>query len=104
MDLRADLIGAGRNHLPRAGRPGLHPGVTTNYELFSVAGPGPTAELFGVFAVSVVHNVIHLVLGVAGVTSGLVPAPSAAQSFLVVGGGLVLLLAAYGAAAVRVSP
>lgn len=83
---------------------GFIPGITTAYDQFSVAGPGPTAELFDVFAVSVVHNIIHLVLGVAGIASGLVPAPAAAQSYLVVGGGIVLVLAVYGAAAVTVAP
>jgi Domain of unknown function (DUF4383) len=49
-----------------AGVLGFIPGVTTDYHLLEWAGHHSGAKLFGVFAVSVLHNVVHLAFGVIG--------------------------------------
>jgi hypothetical protein len=67
---------------------GFIPGVTTDYGLLDWAGPHFGAKLFGVFAVSGLHNVIHLVSGVVGFALARTYAASRAY-FL--GGGLVYL-------------
>ena len=45
---------------------GSLPGITCRGELHW-AGQGSTAELFGVFTVSVVHNAVHLASGIAAI-------------------------------------
>ena len=67
---------------------GFIPGVTTDYGLLDWAGPHSGAKLFGVFAVSGLHNVIHLISGVVGFALARTYAASRAY-FL--GGGLVYL-------------
>lgn len=71
---------------------GFIPGVTTGD--LSAAGPHSEALLLGVFAVSVLHNVVHLVFGVAGVLAS--RARGAARAFLMAGGFVYLLLWVYG--------
>lgn len=83
---------------------GFIPGITANYEQFSVAGPGPAAELFGLFTASVVLNSIRLVFGIAGLIMALVPAAGGVRVFLVPGGGVMVLFAVYGAVMTTVSP
>jgi hypothetical protein len=67
---------------------GFIPGVTTDYGLLQWAGHQPGAELFGVFAVSGVHNVVHLAFGVVGLM--LTRSYAAARAYLL-GGGLAYL-------------
>jgi uncharacterized protein DUF4383 len=67
---------------------GFIPGVTTDYGLLDWAGPHSGAKLFGVFAVSGLLNVIHLISGVVGLALARTYAASRAY-FL--GGGLVYL-------------
>ena len=45
---------------------GFIPGVTTHYDQLQWAGHHSGAQLFGVFAVSGLHNVIHLIFGLLG--------------------------------------
>lgn len=45
---------------------GFIPGVTTDYDSMTFAGHESGAELLGVFAVSVLHNIVHLLFGVGG--------------------------------------
>lgn len=45
---------------------GFVPGVTTDYDRLRMAGPDSEAHLFGVFQVSVLLNLLHMVVGVAG--------------------------------------
>lgn len=45
---------------------GFVPGVTTNYDQLSLAGHGSGALLLGLFAVSVLHNLVHAAFGVVG--------------------------------------
>jgi Domain of unknown function (DUF4383) len=67
---------------------GFIPGVTTDYGLLEWAGPHSGAKLFGVFAVSGLHNVVHLITGIVGFALARTYAASRAY-FL--GGGLVYL-------------
>jgi hypothetical protein len=75
---------------------GFIPGITTGYDGLRFAGPDSSAMLFGVFAVSVLHNIVHLLFGVAGVWAA--SRTQTARGFLVVGGGVYLLLWIYGVA------
>jgi ABC-type transport system involved in multi-copper enzyme maturation permease subunit len=70
-----------------AGIGGFIPGITTNAGDIALYGHESPAMLLGIFQVSVLHNVIHLVFGVAG----LVMARTAPKMYLV-GGGLIYLL------------
>ncbi|WP_172801487.1 DUF4383 domain-containing protein [Arthrobacter sp. OY3WO11] len=73
---------------------GFIPGITTNYETLGFAGHGSGALLLGVFQVSILHNIVHLLFGVAGIAM----ARSAAQSrnYLIGGGAVYLVLWIYG--------
>jgi Domain of unknown function (DUF4383) len=62
--------------------------VTTDYGLLEWAGPHSGAKLFGLFAVSGLHNVVHLITGIVGFALARTYAASRAY-FL--GGGLVYL-------------
>ena len=73
---------------------GFIPGITTNYEALGFAGHESEALLLGIFQVSVLHNIVHLLFGAAGIAM----AGSAAQSrnYLLVGGAIYLVLWLYG--------
>ena len=73
---------------------GFLPGVTTDLDDLAVTGPDSRAQLFGVFGVSVVHNVVHLSFGVLGVAVARAPKP--ATAYLVWGGVAYLALWVYG--------
>lgn len=74
---------------------GFIPGVTTNlYDGLDFAGNGSTAELLGIFQVSVLHNLVHLGFGLAGIVLARAPAESAA--YLIGGGAIYLVLWVYG--------
>ncbi|WP_344879643.1 DUF4383 domain-containing protein [Allokutzneria multivorans] len=73
---------------------GLVPGLTTDYALLKMAGPRSGAELFGLFDVSVLHNVVHLLFGAAGLTLG--NTSRGARRFLAVGAVVALALGLYG--------
>jgi hypothetical protein len=45
---------------------GFIPGITTDYSEMSFAGSDSTAELLGIFQVSVLHNLVHVLFGIAG--------------------------------------
>ena len=69
---------------------GFIPGVTTNlYDGLEFAGNDGTAELLGLFQVSVLHNIVHLLFGLVGLA--LTKTPEGARTFLV-GGGVVYLV------------
>ena len=67
---------------------GFIPGITTHYGDMSFAGHGSDAKLLGIFQVSILHNIVHLLFGVVGIA--LAKAPETARQFLV-GGGVVYL-------------
>ncbi|GII62764.1 membrane protein [Sphaerisporangium krabiense] len=73
---------------------GFIPGITTDYGSMGWAGYRSTAFLFGVFQVSVLHNFIHLLFGIVGVS--LARTWAGARAYLVWGGVLALLWWIYG--------
>jgi hypothetical protein len=73
---------------------GFVPGITSNYGSMSFASHHSDAKLLGLFQVSVLHNLVHLVFGVAGLA--LARTISGARNYLVVGGIIYLVLFVYG--------
>ncbi|SCL32414.1 protein of unknown function [Micromonospora nigra] len=73
---------------------GFVPGITTNYDDLQFAGHESGAELLGLFQVSILHNLVHLAFGVAGLA--LARTVSGARAFLIGGGAIYLLLWLYG--------
>jgi hypothetical protein len=70
---------------------GFVPGVTTNlYDGLEFSGAAGTAELLGVFEVSVLHNVLHGLFGIAGLA--LAGTASGARTYLLGGGAVYLSL------------
>ncbi|SDI19654.1 protein of unknown function [Actinokineospora alba] len=74
---------------------GFVPATVTDHETMGFAGPERPGLLFGLFAVSVLHNLMHLGFGLIGVVMSRATA-TAARLFLVGGGGLLMLFGAYG--------
>jgi hypothetical protein len=77
-----------------AGIAGFIPGLTTSYDDMKFAGHESGAELVGVFNVSILHNLVHLAFGFAGLA--LARSWATARNFLVVGGVVYLGLWVYG--------
>ncbi|GAA2866353.1 DUF4383 domain-containing protein [Streptosporangium fragile] len=73
---------------------GFIPGITANTGDLELAGPGSDAMLLGIFEVSILHNVVHLLFGVAGIA--LSRTWAGARNFLIGGGIVYLLLFLYG--------
>ena len=73
---------------------GFTPGVTTDYDTLTFAGHHTEAALLGIFQVSVLHNIVHLLFGVAGIAAA--RTAGAAKGFLVGGGLIYLVLWIYG--------
>ncbi len=73
---------------------GFVPGATTNVGNMEFAGHEANAELFGIFHVSVLHNLVHLLFGVVGLA--LARTASGAKRFLIGGGLTYAAVAAYG--------
>ncbi|SMC66793.1 DUF4383 domain-containing protein [Kibdelosporangium aridum] len=73
---------------------GFIPGVTTNYDLLEFAGHQSGAMLLGVFNVSILHNLVHLAFGIAGVA--MARTAGGARAFLIGGGAVYLVLWIYG--------
>lgn len=72
---------------------GFIPGITSNYDDLKFAGQGSDARLLGLFDTSVLHNVVHLLFGVANwADNGL---------HLALGVGMVVLGVVLGKDAVR---
>ena len=70
---------------------GFIPGLTTNlYEGLEFAGNDGSAELLGIFQVSVLHNIVHGLFGLAGLA--LAATPSGARTYLIGGGAIYLVL------------
>jgi hypothetical protein len=73
---------------------GFIPGITTDYGSMQFAGHESGAMLLGIFQVSILHNIVHLLFGVAGVM--LARSFDGARAFLVGGGAIYLVLWIYG--------
>ncbi|MGW4501393.1 DUF4383 domain-containing protein [Micromonospora sp. NPDC004336] len=80
---------------------GFVPGVTTDYGDMTFAGHHSEARLLGLFQVSILHNVLHLGFGLAGLV--LARSVAGARVFLAGGGALYLGLWLYGLAIDRES-
>jgi hypothetical protein len=76
------------------GAAGFIPGITTNYDQLMVAGHHSEAMLMGLFQVSILHNLVHLLYGGAGIA--LARTVSGARNYLRWGGAVYLLLWLYG--------
>ena len=73
---------------------GFLPGATDHYEDLAFAGPGSKAVLLGTFQVSVLHNVVHGLFGLAGIL--MFRTHRQARSFFVYGGVAYLALWLFG--------
>src|SRR5919202_2182754 len=67
---------------------GFIPGITTHYGDMSFAGDGSGAKLLGIFQTSILHNIVHLLFGIAGLA--LARTWEGARTCLI-GGGVVYL-------------
>jgi hypothetical protein len=84
-----------------AGVAGFIPGITTHLDHIAFAGHDSEAMLLGVFSVSVLHNLVHLVFGLAG---QLLARTSRASDIYLIGGGVVyLLVSLYGMSVTSIS-
>ncbi len=75
---------------------GFIPGITTGD--LGAAGHESHAELLGIFQVSILHNIVHLLFGVAGVL--MARSHAGAKTYLVFGGVIYLVLFVLGLAMV----
>jgi hypothetical protein len=73
---------------------GFIPGLTTNLDAMQFAGHESGALLFGIFQVSILHNLVHILYGLAGL--GLATTHVAARNYLIWGGAVYALLWLYG--------
>lgn len=73
---------------------GFIPGLTTNIGDLMFAGHESEALLLGIFQVSILHNIVHILFGVAGLV--LARTARTARTYLIVGGVIYLVLWIYG--------
>jgi len=73
---------------------GFIPGITTNFDDIAFAGTDSRAELFGIFQVSVLHNIVHLLFGVVGLWAARTWVT--ARGYLLASGAVYLVLFIYG--------
>jgi hypothetical protein len=73
---------------------GFVPGITTHYDMLDFAGHESGAKLLGIFGISVLHNIVHLAFGVAGLVFA--RTVSGARGYLLGSGVIYLLLSIYG--------
>ncbi|HZF92539.1 DUF4383 domain-containing protein [Streptomyces sp.] len=73
---------------------GFIPGITTNYDTMDFASHHSEAKLLGIFQVSILHNLVHLAFGIAGLA--LSRTASQARLYLLAGGAIYLVLWLYG--------
>ncbi len=72
---------------------GFIPGITSDYGDMAFAGEGSDAKLLGIFEVSILHNIVHMLFGV-----GILMARTheSAKNYLLWGGVLYAILFLYG--------
>ncbi len=73
---------------------GFIPGITSNYGSMEFLGNDSKAKLLGLFQVSILHNIVHLLFGVAGLA--MAKATKSATTYLIGGGIIYLVLTVYG--------
>jgi arginine exporter protein ArgO len=73
---------------------GFIPGLTSNYDKLGAAGMSSMAMLLGIFQVSVLHNIVHLLFGIVGVAAS--RSAGASKRFLIIGGIVYAVLWLYG--------
>jgi hypothetical protein len=74
---------------------GFIPGITTHlYGGLDFAGHDGNAQLLGIFQISVLHNLVHIALGVAGLAFA--RTYDGARTYLLAGGIIYLALWLYG--------
>ena len=73
---------------------GFIPGITTHYSDMEFAGKNSGAELLGIFQVSILHNLVHILFGIAGLA--LARTWDGARTYLIGGGVIYLVLWLYG--------
>ncbi|HEU4511950.1 MAG TPA: DUF4383 domain-containing protein [Nocardioidaceae bacterium] len=73
---------------------GFIPGITTDYGSMQFAGHESEAMLLGIFQVSILHNIVHLLFGAAGLVMS--KTWSGARTYLIGGGAIYLVLWLYG--------
>ena len=76
------------------GLAGFIPGLTTNYDQLLFVGHDSGALLLGIFQVSVLHNLVHLLYGVAGVAFA--RSRIGSRNYLVIGGVVYAVIWLYG--------
>ena len=73
---------------------GFIPGITTGYGDLMWAGHHSDAQLLGLFDVSILHNIVHLAFGVAGLL--MAQTARLARAYLIGGGIIYAVLWVYG--------
>jgi Domain of unknown function (DUF4383) len=76
-----------------AGILGFIPGITTNYDEMAFAGTDSGAELLGLFQVSILHNIVHILFG-AGIL--MARTHEGALNYLLGAGVIYVVLFVYG--------
>src|SRR3954453_11208770 len=74
---------------------GFIPGITSHYSDLKFAGRNSDAKLLGIFETSILHNIVHLLFGVAGIAMS--RTWEGARTFLIGGGLIYGVLFVYGA-------
>ena len=77
-----------------AGILGFVPGITTNYDDLSFAGADSDAKLIGHFQISVLHNIVHALFGIAGLA--MARTYESARTYLLGSGIIYVVLVIYG--------
>ena len=73
---------------------GFIPGITTNYDELEFAGNESGAELLGIFQVSILHNIVHILFGIAGLAFA--RTWDGARTYLLGAGIIYVVLFVYG--------
>lgn len=73
---------------------GFIPGITSKYDTMMFAGHESEAMLLGIFQVSILHNIVHLLYGIAGLA--MARTVSGARTYLLGGGIIYAVLWIYG--------
>lgn len=73
---------------------GFVPGITTRFSELSFAGHQSEALLLGLFQISVLHNLVHALFGIAGLLAA--KTVTGARGFLLGAGAIYLVLTVFG--------